>query len=79
MCRLSSYGTVHILRHPPRGREGVLEKMTKDDRGRGGIWSWMTASKNLNFRGKIEEFLDFDIQFTLNISIKQTKLYFVIG
>ena len=21
-------GTVHILRHPPRGREGVLEKMT---------------------------------------------------
>ena len=25
-----SLGTVHILRHPPRGREGVLEKMTKD-------------------------------------------------
>ena len=29
-------GTVHILRHPPRGREGVLEKMTKDDGGGGG-------------------------------------------
>ena len=32
-------GTVHILRHLPRarGREGVLEKMTKDDGGGG--WS----------------------------------------
>ena len=32
-----SLGTVHILRHPPRGREGVLEKMTKDDGG-GGVF-----------------------------------------
>ena len=33
------YGTVHILRHPPRGREGVLEKMTKDDGGGGGVFA----------------------------------------
>lgn len=36
--------------------------MTKDD---GGVWSWMTSSKKLNFRGKIEKISVFEIQFTV--------------
>ena len=51
--------------------------MTKDDGGGGLELDYVI--KKLNFGGKIERFLVFDIQFTLNISIKPTKLYFVIG
>ena len=33
-----AYGSVHILRHLPRGGGG-FQKMTLDDGGRGGLWS----------------------------------------
>ena len=47
-CMQDTFGSVHILRHLPRGGGGGFQKMTLDEGG--GVYGQMTSSKIAQFR-----------------------------